>query len=156
MNGDVSITRATVEDAEQVLALIRRAFAPVAVLYDDPALPPVTESLDEHRACYETRVVLKAEDADGTVVGTIQGELRPDGTCYLARLAVEPGRQGRGIARALATAIEDVFPEAARFELFTGHLSTASLGLYASLGYRETRRECVDDRLTLVWLEKMR
>jgi ribosomal protein S18 acetylase RimI-like enzyme len=156
VNGDVSITRATVEDAEQVLALIHRAFSPVAVLYNDPTLPPVTESLEEHRACYQTRVVLKAEDGGGALVGTIQGELRPDGTCYLARLAVEPGRQGQGIARALAAAIEDVFPEAARFELFTGHLSTASLGLYASLGYRETRREYVDDRLTLVWLEKVR
>ena len=82
MNGDVSITRATVEDAEQVLALIHRAFTPVAILYNDPTLPPVTESLHEHRACYETRVVLKAEDGGGRIVRKKPGPgLRNSASC---------------------------------------------------------------------------
>jgi ribosomal protein S18 acetylase RimI-like enzyme len=101
-------------------------------------------------------VVLKATDATGQILGTVQGELLPDGSCYVGRLAVEPTAQRRGIGRALALAIEAEYPDAIRFELFTGHLSEGTLALYRSLGYRETQREEVDERLTVVWMEKRR
>jgi ribosomal protein S18 acetylase RimI-like enzyme len=154
MTDEMTISHASDVDAPEILALTRRAFAAAAELYDDPDLPPLVETLDEHRARYGTFVVLKATDADGVIAGSVQGRLADDGSCYVARLAVDPGRQGSGIGRALTLALEAEFPTARRFELFTGHLNTASLGLYASLGYAETRREPVDDRLTLVWLEK--
>lgn len=156
MRADVAIARATIADAEQVLALIKRAFTPVAEEYGDPDLPPLKETLEEHSARYARGVVLKAVDQQGRIVGTIQGEPRQDGTCYVARLAVDPEAQGRGIGRLLAQALEAEFPDATRFELFTGHLSERSLALYHSLGYRETRRERVSDSLTLVWLAKVR
>jgi len=156
MREDITIVRASVDDAEEVLGVIRRAFGPVAEQYGDPELPPLVETLDSHRKRYETSVVLKALDADGRIVGTVQGESRDDGCCYVARLAVDPARQGTGIGRTLTEALEAEFPEASRFELFTGHKSEGSLGLYRSLGYRETRRECVNDDLTLVWMEKVR
>lgn len=152
----ITIVRASVTDAEEVLAVIRSAFGPVAEQYGDPDLPPVAETLQSHRARYETHVVLKAVDPSGRIVGTVQGEPRDDGCCYVARLAVEPAHQGRGIGRALTQALEAEFPDVARFELFTGHESDGSIGLYSSLGYRETKREYVDDSLTLVWMEKAR
>ena len=155
MTEAVTISQATIDDAEEVLALIKRAFAPVAELYRDPEFPPLTESLASHRDCYSVRTVLKATDAAGHIVGTVQGEARDD-ACYVARLAVDPAWQRRGVARALAAALEDAFPDTKRFELFTGHLSEETLALYRSLGYRETLREVVDDRLTVVWMEKVR
>jgi ribosomal protein S18 acetylase RimI-like enzyme len=155
MSETVTISRATIDDAEEILALIKRAFAPVADVYRDPEFPPLIESLASHRACYEARTVLKAVDETGRIVGTVQGEPRED-ACYVARLAVEPAWQRRGVARALAAALEDAFPDAQRFELFTGHLSEGTLALYRSLGYRETQREEVDERLTVVWMEKRR
>ena len=156
MSEGISIVRASVADAEEVLAVIRRAFGPVAEQYGDPDLPPVAETLESHQGRYETNVVLKAVDSGGRIVGTVQGEPRDHACCYVARLAVEPAHQGRGIGRALTEALEAEFPEATRFELFTGHKSVGSIGLYRSLGYRETRREYVDDTLTLVWMEKVR
>ena len=136
--------------------LIRRACAASAVMYADPALPPLAESLEEHRARYRTHIVLKATAPDGSIVGSVQGRLQDDGTCYVARLAVDPAAHGQGVGRALARAIESEFPDANRFTLFTGQLNASSLGLYRSLGYREVRRERASDRLTLVWLEKTR
>lgn len=153
---DVVITRADTSDAEAVLALIRRAFTPVAEQYGDFDMPPLTETLEEHRARYAGNVVLKATDAAGAIVGSVQGEPRPDGSCYVARLVVDPAHQRRGIARALTLALEAEFPGARRFELFTGHDSAGSLALYRSLGYEEVRREPATDRLTLVWMEKSR
>jgi ribosomal protein S18 acetylase RimI-like enzyme len=156
MRGDVRIVRATEEDAEEILALIKRAFTPVGEQYGDMQLPPLAESLDSHRARYDTHVVLKAVDAEGRAIGSIQGELRDDGTCYIGRLVVDPDWQGRGVGRALAEALEDAFPEATCFELFTGHLSEHTLRLYRSLGYEETRRERESDAVTLVWMRKAR
>lgn len=154
MPDHITITRATVEDAEAVLALIKRAFAAVAEQYDDPGMPPLTETLDEHRLHYTGNVVLKAVDDRGRIVGSIRGESRPDGSCYVARLVVDPAFQRRGIARALATTLEAELPDAKRFVLFTGHESVGSLALYRSLGYRETHSERQSDRLTFVWMEK--
>lgn len=149
----VHIEQAFLDDADEILAVIRAAFAPVAAQYGDPSLPPVAESLQSHRDRYADHIVLKAIDG-GRVVGSVQGVERQDGVCVVERLVVLPEWQGRGIGRALTCAIEASFPHAAAFELFTGHRSTETLALYHSLGYAETRRESVDERLTLVYLRK--
>ncbi|MDZ4654739.1 MAG: GNAT family N-acetyltransferase [Coriobacteriia bacterium] len=147
------VERADISDAEEILTLIKRAFTPVGEQYDDPDLPPLAETLDEHRAIYARGVVLKAIE-DDRIVGSVQGILQEDGCCYIARLVVEPMLQSRGIGRTLAMELEKQFPEATGFSLFTGHRSEETLGLYSSLGYVETRRERVNDTLTLVWMEK--
>lgn len=147
------IEQASIDDAEEILAVIRAAFAPVALQYGDPELPPVAESLESHRSRYADHVVLKAIEG-GRVVGSVQGVERLDGVCVVERLAVLPEWQGRGVGRALTLAVEEAFPKTAAFELFTGHRSAETLGLYRSLGYTEVRREYVDERLTLVFLRK--
>ncbi|MHB1342036.1 MAG: GNAT family N-acetyltransferase [Coriobacteriia bacterium] len=149
----MQIERATITDGEEILALIKRAFAPVGEQYDDRMLPPLIETLESHQARYADHVVLKAI-VDGQIVGSVQAVMRGE-TCLLGRLVVDPGYQGRGIGRALAQEIERHFPNARRFELFTGHASAETLSLYTSLGYREYRSQTVHDRLTLVYLEKI-
>ena len=54
------------------------------------------------------------------------------------------------------TAIEDSFGAARRFELFTGERSERNLHLYQKLGYRSFRSERLNERVTLVFLEKAR
>jgi len=149
----VHIEQASLHDAEEILAVIRAAFAPVAEEYGDPQLPPVAESFESHRSRYTDHVVLKAIEG-GRIIGSVQGVEWPGGVCTVERLVVLPEWQGRGIGRALTRAIEASFPRATAFELFTGHRSTGTLRLYHSLGYAETRREYVDERLTLVYLRK--
>ena len=84
----------------------------------------------------------------------MRGAAGDDGVCWIGKLVVDPAWQGRGVGRALMTAIEGAFPAAASFALHTGHRSARNLGLYASLGYCEFRREAVDPALTMVFLSK--
>lgn len=100
----------------------------------------------------ERGVVLVAMLGD-RVLGSVRGEM-VDGVCLVGRLVVEPDAQGAGIGRSLATLIETYFPNASRFEIFTGHLSAGPLHLYESLGYIREREQQVADEVTLVFLGK--
>ena len=91
---------------------------------------------------------------DGTVVGSVRGRVRDDGTADVGRLIVHPRLQGRGLGTRLLVAIEAALPAARRFELFTGHRSARNLALYERLGYRRCGERRVSDTLSLVYLAK--
>jgi hypothetical protein len=50
--------------------------------------------------------------------------------------------------------IETCFSKAERYELFTDHKSARNLYLYHKLGYRPFKRQEINEKLTLVFLEK--
>jgi GNAT superfamily N-acetyltransferase len=137
-----------------------RAFRRVALElgFDPEMLPPVRETADEVRALLAERSgrILVAQAADGTLVGTVRGVPGESGTVEVGRLAVEDGWESRGIGKALMAGLEELFPEAERFELFTGSEARGPIHLYESLGYRVMRDEEVMTGIRLVWLEKCR
>lgn len=151
--GDDALVRdATEADAADIAELIRAAFASHAALYNDASLPPLRESDETVLQAMRAGIVLVAEES-GRIVGTIKGTER-DGVVEVGRLAVAPDARRRGTARVLARALEARYPQATRFDLFTGHLSREALGLYESLGYRRTRTQREHEHLTLVYLSK--
>ncbi len=146
------ITLASVDDSAAILDLQRLAYQTEAALYDDFSLPPLTETLEEWRSNFSSRVVFKAVD-QGRIVGSVRA-CQDGKTCQIGRLVVHPDLQRRGIGTRLMKQIEASFETAERFELFTGHRSETALRLYERLGYAIFKREPVHDRLTLVFLEK--
>ena len=148
----VKIREATPADADRIAQITRSAFASQCALYDDPDLPPMSDTAESVLEAMARGVVLVAEEND-EIVGSVRGEQR-EGSCSVGRLVVDPARQNRGIGRLLAEAIEGCFPAAERFEIFTGHLSEGPLHLYESLGYVRERCEPVHERLSLVFLSK--
>lgn len=148
----MNVTQATESDAAEILALQKLAYLSEAELYGDYAIPPLTQTLAEITVEFAWRTVLKAA-AEGRIIGSVQG-LRIGSTCYVGRLMVHPDFQGRGIGRRLMAEIEGRFPDAERFELFTGHRSVRNIGLYERLGYRIFRTEPATALITLVFMEK--
>ncbi|MEO3803974.1 GNAT family N-acetyltransferase [Nonomuraea sp. B1E8] len=146
------IERAVAADAGEILTVQRAAYVSEAQLYGDPYIPPLVESLEQVRKAIEGAVVLKALDA-GRIVGAVRGQLSGT-TCVVGRLVVAPDRQGQGLGTALLRSLHAEVPEASAFDLFTGHLSEGNVRLCRRLGYRETRRERMDDHLTLVHLRR--
>jgi predicted N-acetyltransferase YhbS len=147
----MEILRADDSDAEAIHALRMAVFARVAEDYADPELPPLDDTLEEVRAELESQLVLKAIERH-RVVGTVRAS-EDDGVVLIGRLAVDPAHEGRGIGLALARAAEGAFPDARRFEVFTGDKSHRSLAIWHKLGYRQDRRERVRD-YELVHLSK--
>jgi ribosomal protein S18 acetylase RimI-like enzyme len=89
----------------------------------------------------------------GRLIGSVRAHME-GGTCFIGRLIVHTDFQNRGIGSQLMREIEERFPQAQRFELFTGDRSTRNLHLYRKLGYRPCGTKKLTDKVTLVFLEK--
>lgn len=138
-------------DAGAVLAVQVAAFAFEARLYPGATLPPLLETPAELVADLARGLGYVAV-LEGRVVGSVR--VRLDGArLSIARLAVAPEVQGRGIGAALLALAEQAAP-AAEAVLFTGDLSAGNLRLYARAGYVETAREPTGDGVMLVHLRK--
>jgi len=146
------IKRATIADAEDILALQKLAYISEAEIYDDFTIPPLVQTLEEIRGDFEKQVLLKAI-IDGRIIGSVRAFSEKE-TCYIDRLIVHPDSQNQGIGTTLMTEIENIFRPSNRFELFTGHKSEKNLHLYQKLGYKIFKTQKVNDKLNLVYLEK--
>lgn len=153
MHDLLRIEPAGLSDAGELLTLQRAAYVTQAQLYDDPRLPPLTQTLDDLRADLLTWAALKAV-LGHRIVGTAKA--RADGRVLrIGRLSVAPDLQGRGIGSALLAAAEGLAgPEVQRAALFTGRASSANLRLYERCGYAVTRYEDLPAGPGLVHLEK--
>jgi phosphoribosylanthranilate isomerase len=148
----VGIEPAAKGDAAEILALQKLAYRSEAELNQDFSIPPLIQTRPEIEAEFASKRFLKA-CSDGRIIGSVRGELR-NGTCRIGRLIVHPDWQNRGNGGRLLRAIESQFPEAERFELFTSDRSERNLHFYRKMGYREFKREPLNERIMLVYLEK--
>lgn len=149
----IKIVPAEPRDAMELLALQRIAFASEAMLYNEPLLPPMVQTLAELETELATTLCLKATDQFrivGAIRLTVEGSM-----AEIRRLVVDPAYQGRGIGRLLMQQIEAAAPaDVDQFTLFTGHLSLPTIRLYEGLGYQKERRQRLNDSLTLVHMSK--
>ena len=89
------------------------------------------------------------------LVGTVRGETMEGDSVMVRRLAVLPQVRRSGIARALMSALEESYPDARRFELFTGAGLEGAVHLYESLGYTLMEPRKITD-FPLIYMEKCR
>lgn len=149
----LSISEATLEDAEAILMLQREAYQSEARLYNDWNIPPLAQTLSELQEEFRNSVVLKAVSAEG-IVGSVRARL-VDGVVHIGRLIVSPAIQRQGVGSALLREIEALFPSAVRFELFTGSRSEGNIRLYGKHGYTITHEKVLSPGVTLVFMSKV-
>jgi ribosomal protein S18 acetylase RimI-like enzyme len=148
----IDITTASVADAEEILALQKLAYQSEAERYQDFSIPPLLQTADEMREDLRKQVVCKA--VRGTAIVASARAYQEGDTAFIGRVIVHPNLQGQGLGKRIMAAIEARFPQAQRFELFTGHLSTRNLRFYRGLGYRDFKTVAVSPSLSFVYLEK--
>jgi GNAT superfamily N-acetyltransferase len=119
-------------DDPDVQRLAAEQQAEVRARYDgkgEPGTPPSAADIS---------VVLVARDEDGTAIGC--GALRElaAGVAEVKRMFVVPSARGRGVSKAVLTALEDVARERGwtTLRLETGPRQPEAIGLYTAAGYR--------------------
>lgn len=149
----LEIMPAAVSDAAAILALQRLAYQSEAEIYQDWTIPPLTETLADLEHEFGRQIILKAVEGE-TIAGSVRA-CQTGNTCAIGRLIVHPELQGRGIGSRLMQRIETYFPQAKRFELFTGSRSERNIRLYEKLGYRIYSESSLTAKVGLVGMEKI-
>ena len=141
-------------DLPKILQLQKDSFLQEAILYDDYSIPALTQTLASIEKDLAAGPLLKLT-VDKMIAGSVRAHIEGS-TCYIKRLVVAPTFQNQGFGKALMNAIEAYCLTVERFELYTGHQSEKNLALYKKLGYVIFKKVRNHDRLTFVFLEKMK
>lgn len=152
MHGIMRIELAKIEDAPEILALQKLAYRSEAEIYNDFSIPPLTQTLEELLGEFKTHTVFKAS-LNNDLVGSVRTQVKGN-TCYVGRLIIHPRIQNQGMGSLMMAYIEQYHAGVDRFELFTGHRSVRNLYLYRKLGYKEFKRERINESLLFVFMEK--
>jgi ribosomal protein S18 acetylase RimI-like enzyme len=150
---ELSIVRASPEDAEEILALQKLAYQSEARLYNDWSIPPLVQTQQSLQDEFAGTVFLKAM-IGSRIAGSVRARTE-DGLCRIGRLIVHPQYQRRGIGSRLMHEIEAAFPDAVRFELFTGSRSESNIRLYRKWGYTVSHTQPLSASVSLTFLEKL-
>ena len=136
----VTIRSAVPADAGEILTVQRAAWVTEARLNGTTELPPLTQTLAELEAEFETYRALVAVEGH-RIVGIVRA--RQEGPVWhIGRLGVVPDRQGAGIGPRLLAAIEAAAPPDVQvLALFTGPKSLRNVALYERFGYRRVRSD---------------
>lgn len=141
--------------AGELLTVRRAAFVTEAQHYNDPNIPPLTQTLEALVADLErVDVVTIGAWIGHRLVGSIRVELEA-AKATIGRLAVVPDLQGQGIGTQLLLAVLRYLPEQTQeIWVFTGKDSKQNLSLYAEHGYEHEFDDHTGD-LTFSYLRKI-
>jgi GNAT superfamily N-acetyltransferase len=151
---DITIRDIRVDDAGEVMTLQRAAFVSEALIYGDPDMPPLTQTLDEVAGELNENLGCVAHRGP-RMIGAVRARIA-GGLLLVGRLSIAPDQQGGGVGSRLLDAVErrGAAAGATEAELFTGSLSEANIRLYERLGYRESERVQEGDGIEQVFLRK--
>ena len=145
------ILKANESDAGEILRLQYAAYQSEAALYNNYAIQPLVQTLEQAIEEYNESLVLKAVLAD-KIIGSVRASEKQDGV-YIGKLMVMPGCQNKGIGKRLLQAIEERF-RGKRFWLFTGGKSEKNIAFYEKSGYTRFKTENAVSDMAFVYFEK--
>ena len=150
----MKIFKADRKDLDEILRLQYLAYKSEAALFGTDDIPPLKQTLDEVVAEYEKGVILKLVTDDNAIIGSVRAK-EENKTAFIGKLMVHPGHRHKGYGTRLLNKIEECF-SCERYELFTSTRSADNIRLYEKNGYKEYKREAVNDELIFVYMEKYR
>lgn len=138
----MSIRSATTGDIEGILACLRVAFAPYERDYSAAGLHDTVLDDELLRARLTSMSVLVAVADDGTIVGTVGGQLAGAGEGHIRGMAVLPAWAGTGVAATLLHAIEQELADkgCCRITLDTTAPLERAARFYLKHGYERSGR----------------
>lgn len=152
----LSLIKATVEDAEIILNMQRRAFMPLLEKYQDYDVNPANETIERvmerilNRNGGFYKIIL-----DQQIVGAICISHR-DGYEWISPMFILPEYQGKGIGQAVLIELESMFHNSKVWQLATIQEEERNCYLYEKMGYVSTGiTKEINDKATLIYYKKV-
>lgn len=137
------IEKALRTDLPEILSVQKAAFAPIASLLNLTELQPMTQTLPQIEAEYDSWIFLKYT-LDSRIVGSVRIYVDDRHNCHIGKLVVLPDHQSKGIGKALMHAVHESFKECHRFKLFTSKDIPHIVSFYRKLGYKQIDTDTLD------------
>ena len=154
MENKITICKAEFNDLEDILLLQKKAYLTEAAIYNDYTIPPLHQTIESIQNEFNESYILKATTIDNKLIGSIRVVIKGTNG-YIGKLIVDEQFQNMGIGKKLLYEIEKIHSEkVTRLELFTGIKSEKNLHIYLHFGYKEFKREKLNENVTIVFLEK--
>ncbi len=150
----MNIYKADHKELDEILRLQYLAYQSEAALFGTDDIPPLKQTLDEVIAEYEKGIILKLVTDDNVIIGSVRAR-EENKTVYIGKLMVHPDHRHKGYGTRLLTEIEKCFT-CERYELFTSTRSVDNIRLYEKNGYKEYKREALNNELIFVYMQKQR
>lgn len=148
----MEILLAKKDDCDEIIQLQKLAYQTEAQLYQDWNIPPLTQTAESLQQEFHLLTLLKAIQKK-RIIGSVRAQLI-DNVCHIGRLIVHPDFQNQGVGSALLQKIEDAFPSAQAYELFTGDKSESNIRFYVGRGYKPSHTKTLSEHLRLFYLRK--
>src|SRR4030042_1015587 len=130
----MTVENADFTDLPSILELQKLCYRENAERYNDFKIAPLVQNIDELENDYKNNLILKVEDG-GEIIGSIRA-YEKDHVCCIGRVIVHPDYQNKGIGKKMMIEIENRFPGAVKFELFTGYKDEKNIYFYGRVGYK--------------------
>lgn len=137
------IRKARKEDAAVILEVMLAAFQKYETdPYPSSALQETATSIEVDMDAGQKALLYKENDED---VGMVRYELS-EGELYFRRLSVIPAMQGKGIAKKLVNALEEIARQAGKQKIAcrVRKSEKGNIQLYRSIGFERTKEEWFD------------
>jgi len=149
----MEIRKAIYEDLVEILHLQKLAYHSEAELLNDYSIQPLTQTLTELQNEFYKGIFLNLINKENNhIIGSVRARVE-NNRVYIGKLIVHPDFQNKGFGTELLNTLESYY-EKKTFELFTSSKSKKNLYIYKKNGYKEFKREKVNNNFEFIYLEK--
>lgn len=154
IDSNISLKKATKDDAEELLAIQKKVFMPLYKKYEDHEISPVMQTLDRFLKRFDIGDFYKIF-YQGSLVGSVFVYEKKPGLMRFHIINILEDYQNLGIAQIIMERLELMYPQAEEWELDTIKAESRNCHLYEKMGYVKVGEEKkINDKLTLVSYRK--
>jgi isopentenyldiphosphate isomerase len=153
-NSSIALKKASVDDADELLALQKEVFMPLYKKYNDHETSPVTQTMERFSARFERGEYFKIL-FEGELAGSVFVYEKSPGLMRLHIINILEKHHNNGIAQEVMKRLELMYPEADVWELDTILTEKRNCYLYEKMGYTRTGDlKVINDNLTIISYRK--
>jgi len=153
---EVSLVKATDNDAQSILNNQIKTFKPLLNKYKDYDINPANETVVRVKErINRTDGIFYKILADHKIVGAIGLFWKENLQFWISPLFILPSYQGKGIAQKAVILVEKMYPQAISWELATLKEEKRNCYFYEKMGYEQTGvSKKINNKATLIFYKK--